>query len=274
MKKTNNRKKTFISISLSALLIVLILVLNIVITDDMVSLNAEELNKAPSFRHLFGTDWLGRDMFNRTIKALNTSISLALITAAISVAIAVFLSFFTLSGSKWLDNIISWLVDVFIAMPHLVFMLLLSFAVGGGRLGVIVAVGFTHWPRVYRLLKMKLMSIKKEDYIEISRQMGKTNKQIFFEHIVVHILNTLILSFVLLFPHAILHEAALSFLGFGLNPNKPAMGVILSEGMNSISTGAWYLIVYPSALLIIIVKSFDNIGEKLSKLIEPRKAQE
>lgn len=159
-------------------------------------------------------------------------------------------------------------------MPHLVFMILLAFIVGGGEKGIIVGVGLTHWPSLARMLRAEILKIKTENFIEISRQFGKSEYFIFKEHILKHIITQKIVGFTLLFPHVILHESALTFLGFGLSPQTPALGIILSEGVGNISRGYWWLILFPAIFLILIVKSFDSIGERIKILLNPTRLHE
>lgn len=165
-------------------------------------------------------------------------------------------------------------MDLFIGMPHIVFMILLSFLIGGGRNGIILGVGLTHWPTLSRIIRSEILKIKSENYIDITRKMGKGNFFIFRKHLLPHLIPVSIVGFVTLFPHVILHEAALTFLGFGLSPQTPAMGIILSEGMGNISSGKWWLILFPAIVLVSLVKSFDSIGDRLEVIIDPNKAHE
>ena len=104
--------------------------------------------------------------------------------------------------------------------------------------------------------------------------MGKTSWYVATKHILPHIVPQLLIGYLLLFPHAILHEAAITFLGFGLSPHKPAIGIILSESMMYLSTGMWWLAFFPGLALIIVVKLFDVIGENLKMLYDPSSAHE
>lgn len=273
-KKWNNRQRMLFNIGVSIVFISLIILLTFLIPEKLLSTDVKSKNVLPSMTHLFGTDWLGRDMFARSIYGLKLSMSIGLLTSVVSVAIALTLGSISALGGKFLDGIVSWIIDLFIGMPHLVFMVLLSFMVGGGKKGIILGVGLTHWPSLARLIRSKIMQVKSENYIQISRQMGAGRFEIFKEHILPHLLPQVIVGFILLFPHVILHESALTFLGFGLSPQTPAMGIILSEGMGYISTGSWWLILLPAILLIMLVKCFGVIGEKLELLLNPVKSHE
>lgn len=273
-KKWNNRQRMLFNIGVSIVFISLIILLSFLIPEKLLSTDVKSKNVLPSMTHLFGTDWLGRDMFARSIYGLKLSMSIGLLTSVVSVAIALTLGSISALGGKFLDGIVSWIIDLFIGMPHLVFMVLLSFMVGGGKKGIILGVGLTHWPSLARLIRSKIMQVKSENYIQISRQMGAGRFEIFKEHILPHLLPQVIVGFILLFPHVILHESALTFLGFGLSPQTPAMGIILSEGMGYISTGSWWLILLPAILLIMLVKCFGVIGEKLELFLNPVKSHE
>lgn len=273
-KKLNNRIKIIISLIYSLLFIFIILILSYKLSDEGIKSNLLTKSLKPSIDHIFGTDWLGRDMFTRTIKGLKFSLEIAFTTSLISLLIAVVLGAIAALGGKLAENVVSWLIDLFIGMPHIVFMILISFLVGGGKNGIIYGVGLTHWPTLTRLVKNKIQSILNEDYVMISKRFGKNNFYIFFKHILPHIIPVLIVGFILLFPHIILHESALTFLGFGLSPQTPAIGIILSEGMGNISAGKWWLLLYPAIMLIVFVKFIDNIGNKIEILIDPTRFHE
>lgn len=273
-KRWNNRERMLLNITISVIFISTILILSFLIPENLLGTDVKSKNILPSVNHLFGTDWLGRDMFARSIYGLKLSMSIGLMTSVVSVAIALTLGSISALGGKFLDGFVSWIIDLFIGMPHLVFMVLLSFMVGGGKNGIILGVGLTHWPSLARLIRSKILQVKSENYIQISKQMGASRFEIFKEHIFPHLLPQVIVGFILLFPHVILHESALTFLGFGLSPQTPAMGIILSEGMGYISTGSWWLILLPAILLIMLVKCFGVIGEKLELLLNPVKSHE
>ncbi|WP_229263725.1 ABC transporter permease [Cohnella cholangitidis] len=223
----------------------------------------------PSVEHLFGTDWLGRDMFTRTIKGLRLSLAVGAFASLLSVLIAIVMGICAAIFGKAVDAAISWIIDLFIGMPHLVFMVLICFIVGGGIKGIVLGVCLTHWTALARVVRSEVLQIKSAEYIQISRSYGKSAWYIARKHILPFIFPQIMIGFLLMFPHVILHEAALTFLGFGLSPQTPAIGIILSEAMNHISTGKWWLVVFPGLLLVVVVKSFDSISEKVRILMEP-----
>lgn len=270
----NARKKMVAYVGFALLFISTIIILGFTLSGDGLRLNAGSKNLTPSLTHLFGTDWLGRDMFTRTIKGLRLSLTVGALTAVISVVIATILGTAAALFGKKVDALISWLIDLFIGMPHLVFMILISFVVGGGMYGVILGVALTHWPSLARIVRAEVLQIKGAEYIRISASYGKSALFIARKHILPAVFPQIMIGFLLMFPHVILHEAALTFLGFGLSPQTPAVGIILAEGMNHMSSGKWWLVVFPGILLVCVVKMLDSIGERARILVNPNSSHD
>lgn len=270
----NVKKKMYKQIAFSSALLLVILVLSFMLSNDNLNLSNAGKNLSPSFQHLFGTDWLGRDMFTRTIKGLRLSLAVGAFASMISVLVAIVMGICAATFGKAVDNAISWVIDLFIGMPHLVFMILISFIVGGGIYGIILGVSLTHWTALARVVRGEVLQIKSAEYIQISKSYGKSSWFIARKHIMPSVFPQIMIGFLLMFPHVILHEAALTFLGFGLSPQTPAIGIILSEAMSHISTGKWWLVLFPGLLLVIVIKSFDNIGEQLRILMDPASSNE
>ena len=229
--------------------------------------------RPPGWAHPFGTDWLGRDMLARTLVGLRTSLLVGMGAAGISAAIALVLAGVSTLG-RWADAVVGWLVDLFLALPHLILILLIAFALGGGLQAVIVAVAVTHWPSLTRVLRAEARRVMSSDYVRIARRMGKGGAWIMTRHLGRHLFGHFTVGMVLLFPHAILHEAGLSFLGMGLSPHSPAIGVILADSMRYLSGGAWWLALLPGFALLVLVKTVDVIGEQVRALTDPRSVHE
>lgn len=271
-KSRNKRKRALFMSSVAVVLLLLLVGSGFFIGTEGLVVNFEAANKAPSLAHPFGTDWLGRDMFVRTVKGLSLSFWVGLLAAFISALIALLLSLLLLM-SKTLDSLVTGLIDLFLGLPHIVALILISFMLGGGLKGVIIAVALTHWPRLARLLRAEIMQIKNTEYITVSRNMGKSWFWIARYHILPHLIPQLFIGFVLMFPHAILHEAGITFLGFGLSSEQPAIGIILSEAMGYLSSGMWWLALFPGLMLLLMVAIFDNLGRNLREVFDPFKGQ-
>ncbi|TDH36279.1 ABC transporter permease [Pseudohoeflea suaedae] len=228
---------------------------------------------APSPGHWFGTDQMGHDMLARTVHGLAVSLQVGLIAATISVVIAAALALFATTCGRWADALVAFLVDVALGLPHLVLLILISFALGGGTTAVILAVAVTHWPRLTRILRAEILQLRQSDFVLASRRMGKSWAEIGIGHFLPHLWPQLLVGLVLLFPHAILHEAALTFIGFGLEPSNPAIGILLSDSLRFLMAGKWWLGLFPGLSLLAVVLCFDAIGNGLRVLADPRREQ-
>lgn len=271
--KLNLRTKTMLVISLTVLLLLIIVINSLFIEPTQIKTNFSIMNQMPSFEHIFGTDWLGRDMFQRTMKGLGLSIQIGAGAAILSTIIAIALALIS-SFSKYLDSFIMWLVDLFLSVPHILLIIIISISLGGGALGVILGVALTHWTTLTRVLRAEIKKIKTSDYVKLSKNLGKSKWFIFRKQIFPLIISQIIVGTILIFPHAIMHEAGVTFLGFGLSPHEPAIGIILSESMKYLATGDWWLALFPGIALLIVVLLFDIAGENIKKLLDPSSANE
>ncbi len=241
--------------------------------DSGLSIALHQRNLPPSVTHPFGTDWLGRDMLSRTLHGLSLSLWVGLLTAGISAAIGMVLGTLSATVGGQVDALITWAIDVFFSLPHLVLIILVDFAAGGGTRGLIVALCLTHWMTLARILRAEVLQLKSSDYVQLSSKLGHSALWSACHHMLPHLMPQFLVGLVLLFPHVILHEAGLSFLGLGLSPETPAIGIILGESMRDLSTGYWWLSVLPGAALLIAVKAFDILGESLRALLDPKTSQ-
>ena len=272
LNSMNLRQKTLVIIGLTSLLLILIFVASLTIDPTTIVTNFGSRTQPPSFEHLFGTDWMGRDMLTRTIKGLGLSIMIGAFSSILSSLVAIIMAFVS-SVNKYGDEFMSWLIDLFASIPHLILLILISLCLGKGAIGVIIGVGFTHWTSLARVLRVEIKEINTSEYVNLARKLGKGNLWVAKEHILPLVVTQIIVGTLLIFPHAIMHEASVTFLGFGLSPHEPAIGIILSESMRYLSMGYWWLALFPGLALLIVVLLFDIIGEQVEKLLDPTKAQ-
>ncbi len=267
--RLNMKKKLTIYIAVAGSYLLLIMTAGMIMDPDMYGVDYADKLMAPCLSHPFGTDFMGRDMLWRSVKGLSNSIVIGLAASAVSSVIALVLGVMSaLAGGKT-DRVISWCVDCCMGIPHLVLLILISYMLGRGGFGVAAAVAFTHWPELTRVVRGEVLQIRNAVYVRAARKMGCSPFRIALDHMVPHVLPVYIVGLVLLFPHAIMHEAALTFLGFGFSAGVPAIGGILSESMEYIITGKWWLCLFPGLMLLIAVMLFDTIGDKLKMLLNP-----
>lgn len=231
-------------------------------------------NQAPSWQHLLGTDALGRDMLLRTLAGLSTSVLVGLLAAGASSLIALVLGTVAALGGRKADAFVSWLIDLVMGLPHLVLLILISYALGKGFWGVVIGVALTHWPSLARIVRAEVLQVKEAPFVSVARKLGRSRWQIARDHLLPAVLPQFLIGLILLFPHAILHEAAITFLGFGLPPEQAAIGIILSESMSYLSAGMWWLALFPGLALVGVVLLFDATGGSLRKLFDPHSNQD
>lgn len=274
MKKINRRTKVLILTVIMAIAFVAIYLFGIFIPEEAVAGSFLNAKKAPSWEHPFGTDALGRDLLMRTLKGLSVSITVGIAASVISAVITVFVGIAAATGSKRLDAFINWCIDLVMGVPHTILVILISFALGRGLKGLLVGIAATHWCSLARLIRGEVLQLCSQQYVAVSRKLGKSSGWILVHHLLPHLVPQFFVGLILLFPHAVLHEASISFLGFGLPPEQPAIGIILSESMRYISTGMWWQAVLPGLTLVLIVLLVDKLGDNLRTILDPYSAQE
>ena len=271
--KMNLRTKTLLTIGITVFILIVVVISSLLINSTDITTNFQAMNQAPSLEHLFGTDWMGRDMFTRTLKGLGLSVQIGAGASILSSLIAIAMAFIA-STNKFLDGVVSWLIDLFLSIPHILLIILISIALGGGAFGVTMGVAVTHWTSLARVLRAEIKQINTSEFVKLSHRFGKSKLWIARKHIFPLVITQIIVGTILIFPHAIMHEASVTFLGFGLSPHEPAIGIILSESMKYLATGNWWLALFPGWALLIIVLLFDIAGENIKKILDPTSANE
>lgn len=270
----NRRTKVTLIASIAAIYLLGIFIWGLFLNPSFYGVDYSQKFVAPCMRHWFGTDFMGRDMFYRCIKGLSNSLVVGVLAAGVSSILALVLGIVAAIFGGWVDKLVNFCVDLCMGLPHLVLLILISFMLGKGARGVTIAVALTHWPGLARIVRAEVMQVRSSQYVQAAYKMGKTKVQVAISHIVPHVLPSYLIGLILLFPHAIMHEASITFLGFGLPKEMPAIGVILSEAMNHIAMGKWWLALFPGLMLLIAVILFDVIGENLKKLWNPTSGNE
>ena len=263
----SGRRAALVAALACLFLLLVVVVAGRALEDAAVATDFDARNLAPSLDHPAGTDWMGRDMLARTLAGLSTSILVGLLAAAASAFIALVLASVAALGGSGADTVVNWLIEVVTGIPHLVLLILIGYALGRGAAGVMVGISITHWPSLTRVLRAEIMQVCAQPYIACSQALGVSRVRMVLVHMLPHVLPQLLVGLILLFPHAVLHEASITFLGFGLSPEQPAIGVILSEAMGYLTSGAWWLAVVPGAALLGVVLLFNRVGALVRRLV-------
>ena len=262
------RAELLVSATLAA--IVIVLAFGTLSGEEAVVTDFGAKNLAPSVEHIFGTDWLGRDMLSRTLKGLSLSVVTGMAASVVSALMALIIGVLGASGGKRTDAALGMLTDACMGLPHILLMLLISLALGGGTYGAATAVALTHWPGLSRVIRGEILQLKESPYIKIASKLGSSPMNIFRKHYLVHLLPQLVTGTVLAFPHAVIHESSLTFLGFGPGSGEPAIGVILSESMQYLMTGTWWLALFPGVSLAALTMLLFAAGNSARVLLLPQ----
>ena len=272
--ETNQRRWTVFFLIVAVMILTAVTAAGILTEGYAVETDFSRRNLSPSLQHLFGTDWMGRDMLARTLSGLSLSIRIGILTAAVSAAAALLLGTASVVLGRKADAVISWCIDLVMGIPHILLVMLISLACGRGFTGVVAGVALSHWPSLARVIRGELIQLRQAPYILVAERMGVSKLQNVRRHMLPHLLPQFLTGLILLFPHAILHESSVTFLGFGLSSEQPAIGVILSESMQYLTTGKWWLALFPGLALVLVVVLFALLGERVRRLLDPSSVHE
>ena len=265
----NRRKSTILFLIAAVAILAAVTAAGILMEESAMETDFSRTNLKPSLEYLFGTDWMGRDMFARTIAGLSLSIRIGLLTAAVSAGAALVLGTAAAVLGRKADAVISWCIDLVMGIPHILLVMLISLAFGKGVAGVTAGVALSHWASLARVIRGEILQLRQAPYILTAQKLGVSRMRIAVRHMFPHVFPQFLTGLILLFPHAILHESGVTFLGFGLPPEQPAIGVILSESMQYLTTGKWWLALFPGLSLVLVVVLFAMAGERVRKLTDP-----
>jgi peptide/nickel transport system permease protein len=223
----------------------------------------------PSAAHWLGTDDLGRDQLSRVIYGLRASLQVGVLAVALALLVAVPLGLLAGYYRRWLDPVVSRLTDTLLAFPFLVLAVGLAAILGPSLLNATLAIGISEIPLLLRVVRGETISLREEDYVEAAVANGASDMVILWRHILPNALSALIVQATVAIPVAIIEEAVLSFLGLGVQPPIPSLGVMLSGAQQFISQAPW-MAVFPGLAIVLAALSFNLIGDGLRDALDPK----
>jgi peptide/nickel transport system permease protein len=226
--------------------------------------------RPPSGAHWFGTDELGRDILSRVLVASQASLRVAVVSVAFAVVVGVTIGVISGYRGGWLDTVFMRIVDVMFAFPVLLLALAVVAIIGPGMTTTMLAIGIVYTPIFARVSRASALSVRVEPYVAVSRTIGTGHLFILSRHILPNIAGPLIVQVSLSLAFAILSEAALSFLGLGIQPPQPSLGRMIfdSQGFWQL---AWWMVVFPGTVIFVIVLALNLLGDGLRNALDPKK---
>lgn len=222
-----------------------------------------------SFEHPLGTDNLGRDVLSRIIYGSQVSLLVGICAVFVAGTIGVVLGLAAGYYGGWVDRIIMRIVDAFLAIPNILFMLVILAVLGPGLITLIFVLGFTGWVKYARVIRGEVLSVKERDYVRSARSVGASDVWIITKHILPNVISSFIVISTLSVATTIIAEASLSFLGLGIQPPTVSWGGMLSDGRQYLAT-SWWVATFPGIAITLTVLGIIFVGDWLRDMLDPR----
>ena len=237
----------------------------------------------PRAGHPFGVDKLGRDVFSRTIYGSRVSLEVAFIATALIILIGVSIGLVAGYYRGWLDTLLTRTMDLLLAFPVLVLAIGIGVACSGkdgcaggliqpGLTVVIFVITLTTWPYMARIVRGQVLSLREKEFVEAAQSLGASDKRIIFKEILPNLVAPIIVYGTILIPQNIIYEAALSFLGVGVDPSTPSWGAMIADATDIFDTAWWYML-FPGVALVLTVLAFNLVGDGLQDALNPRSSR-
>lgn len=260
LKKYNLKRKTYILAAIVIILLLFSIVAPYITPCDPYATDPLNMKSAPSAQHLFGTDYLGRDVFSRVLVGARTSIFATLVLVVISFVIGSAIGIICGYYGGVVDNVLMRITDILLSLPQLVLAIAVAGILGGSLINALIAIGITSWTSYARLARSHTMRIKQLPYIDSVRMTGCGDFHILMKHVFPNLIGSMLVNATLEIGTTMLSIAGLSFLGLGVAPPAAEWGSMVSEGRAYLQLAPWTVFA-PAASILITVMLFNYFGE-------------
>jgi peptide/nickel transport system permease protein len=226
-----------------------------------------------STKYLLGTDQLGRDVLSRLIFGARVSMVVGFTAVIFAGTVGTTLGIISGYLGGWVDQVIMRITDTWLALPGLMFAIFLAAIVGPSMWNIVIILGLVYWTRYARVIRGEVLSLKEREFVRLAIVAGCSKWTIMYRHILPNVINSAIVIGTLMLGVVIITEASLSFLGIGVPPPKPAWGLMLSDGKQSLMVGRWWLSVLPGLCIMLMVLSANILGDWLRVKLDPQLRQ-
>ena len=223
--------------------------------------------------NLLGTDHIGRDVLSRLIFGARVSMLVGFTAVLFAGFVGTSLGILAGYMGGWVDQVIMRVTDAWLALPALMFAIFLAAIVGPSEFNIIIILGLVYWTRYARVVRGEVLSLKERDFVRLAIVAGCSKWTIMRRHLLPNVLNTAIVLATLMLGVVIVTEAALSFLGVGVPPPKPAWGLMLADGKKGLMAGYWWLTVFPGVCIVLMVLAANLLGDWLRVKLDPQLRQ-
>ncbi|MFE9396483.1 ABC transporter permease [Streptomyces flavidovirens] len=259
--------------------IVTAVVLAVLVVPPLANLDQQAVDlsmklRPPSVAHPFGTDDVGRDLLLRCVYGLRVSLLVGLVAALVATFIGTAVGAAAAAFGGWTDRVVMRLVDTFSSIPHLLLGIFIVAMFRPGVWPVIVSVALTHWLSTARIVRSEVLSLRSRPYIDAAVSGGASRWRVAVRHLLPGVLPQAGLAAVLMVPHAMWHESALSFLGLGLPTHQASLGNLVQSARSSLLAGDWWPTLFPGLLLIIPTLAIAGLAGSWRERINPRRRSE
>ena len=226
-----------------------------------------------SMAHLLGTDHVGRDVLSRLIFGARVSMIVGSTAVLVAGTIGTLLGILSGYLGGWVDQVIMRVADAWLALPALTFAIFLAAIVGPSEFNIVIILGAVYWTRYARVIRGEVLSLKQREFVRLAIVAGCPKYVIMWRHILPNVVNSAVVLGTLMLGVVIVTEAALSFLGVGVPPPKPAWGLMMADGKQGLMVGHWWLTVLPGVCIMLMVLSANLLGDWLRVKLDPQLRQ-